>query len=84
MTASLLNSGLDLGKLAGPLVGGAVAGLTSLPTMFRTLPLVLLGCYALLELAARRSQRVAREGVTREDEEAERFDSVEASLDANP
>jgi MFS family permease len=84
MTASLLNSGLDLGKLAGPLVGGALAGLTSLPTMFRTLPLVLLGCYALLELAARRSHRVAREGGTREDEEVERFDSAEASLDANP
>ena len=84
MTASLLHSGLDLGKLAGPLLGGAVAGLTSLPTMFRTLPLVLVGCYGLLELAARRSQRVAREGVTREDEEVERFDSAEASLDANP
>jgi predicted MFS family arabinose efflux permease len=84
MTASLLHSGLDLGKLAGPLIGGAVAGLTSLPTMFRTLPLVLLGCYALLELAARRSHRAARERVSREDEEVEQFDSAEASLDANP
>jgi predicted MFS family arabinose efflux permease len=84
MTASLLHSGLDLGKLAGPLIGGAVAGLTSLPTMFRTLPLVLLGCYALLELAARRSHRVVRERAGREDEEVERFDSAEASLDANP
>jgi predicted MFS family arabinose efflux permease len=84
MTASLLHSGLDLGKLAGPLIGGAVAGLTSLPTMFRTLPLVLLGCYALLELAARRSHRVAPEGVHRDDAEVEQFDSAEAGLDANP
>lgn len=55
MTASLLHSGLDLGKLAGPLIGGAVAGLTSLPTMFRVLPLILLGCYTVLALAGRRS-----------------------------
>jgi predicted MFS family arabinose efflux permease len=84
MTASLLNSGLDLGKLAGPLIGGAVAGLTSLPTMFRTLPLVLLGCYVLLDLAARRSHRGAPDRVSREDGEVEQFDSAEASLDANP
>jgi MFS transporter, DHA1 family, multidrug resistance protein len=55
MTASLLHAGLDLGKLTGPLLGGAVAGLAGLETMFRVLPVVLLCGYALLEILATRS-----------------------------
>jgi hypothetical protein len=55
ITASLLHAGLDLGKLTGPLLGGAVAGLAGLETMFRVLPVVLLCGYALLEILATRS-----------------------------
>jgi predicted MFS family arabinose efflux permease len=55
ITASLLHAGLDLGKLTGPLLGGAVAGLAGLETMFRVLPVVLLCGYATLEIAAARS-----------------------------
>jgi predicted MFS family arabinose efflux permease len=57
LTASLLQGGLDLGKLTGPLLGGVVAGVTDLATMFRVLPLALLCGYSLIEVAARRSAR---------------------------
>ena len=55
ITASLLSAGLDLGKLTGPLLGGVIAGVAGIDTMFRVLPLILLCGYALLEVAATRS-----------------------------
>jgi predicted MFS family arabinose efflux permease len=57
LTAALVHSGLDVGKITGPLVGGAVAQVLGLPTMFRVLPLALLGVYLALHFAARRSTR---------------------------
>jgi predicted MFS family arabinose efflux permease len=57
LTAALVHSGLDVGKITGPLVGGAVAQLFGLPTMFRVLPLALLAAYLVLHLAAGRSTR---------------------------
>jgi predicted MFS family arabinose efflux permease len=60
LTAALVHAGLDVGKIAGPLVGGAVAQLIGLAAMFRVLPLVLLALYVALHVAARRSSdRVA-------------------------
>jgi predicted MFS family arabinose efflux permease len=55
MTAALLHGGLDLGKLSGPLVGGVVAEIVGVAGMFRILPMMLLGLYSVLAVAARRS-----------------------------
>ena len=58
LTAALIQSGLDVGKLTGPVIGGAVAELIGLAGMFRLLPLLVLGLYlALLSLA--KSRRAA-------------------------
>jgi predicted MFS family arabinose efflux permease len=54
MIAALLQGGLDLGKLVGPLVGGIVAEVWGLPTMFRVVPLVMLLAYLPIDVAARR------------------------------
>ena len=61
LTAALLNSGLDLGKIVGPILGGAVAGAFGIAAMFRILPAALLVLYLALALPARRS--AARVGV---------------------
>jgi hypothetical protein len=59
LTAALVHSGLDVGKITGPLVGGGVAQVLGLSTMFRVLPLALLATYLALHFASRRSmQRV--------------------------
>jgi MFS family permease len=55
MTAALLHAGLDLGKLIAPLVGGVVAEVFGLATMFRVIPIALLALYLPLDLVARRS-----------------------------
>jgi predicted MFS family arabinose efflux permease len=54
MIAALLQGGLDLGKLVGPLVGGIVAEVWGLPTMFRVVPLVMLLVYLPIDMTARR------------------------------
>lgn len=54
LTSALLNAGLDLGKLLGPLAGGLVAEQLGLATMFRVVPLALLVLYFTLDLATRR------------------------------
>jgi predicted MFS family arabinose efflux permease len=59
LTAALVHSGLDVGKLAGPLVGGVVAQLWGLATMFQLLPVALLLPYLLLIAGARRAGRLA-------------------------
>jgi DHA1 family multidrug resistance protein-like MFS transporter len=64
LTAALLHAGLDLGKLSGPFVGGLVAQVVGIATMFRVLPAVLVAVYVALEVAAsitrrRRSRPVA-------------------------
>ena len=71
LTAALLHGGLDLGKLAGPLLGGVVAGLTSIPTMFRILPVVMLSCYGLLEIVAHRSAARDKSGAGATDDLSE-------------
>jgi predicted MFS family arabinose efflux permease len=53
--AALIHAGLDVGKLAGPLVAGVLAQVFGLITMFQVLPALLLAPYAALLLAARRS-----------------------------
>ena len=57
MVAALLQGGLDLGKLLGPLLGGFAAELWGLPTMFRVLPLLFLLAYLPIDVAARRGLR---------------------------
>ena len=57
ITSALLYGGLDLGKIAGPVVGGAVAAVWGIPTMFRVVPLALLALYLVLIAAARRTPR---------------------------
>jgi hypothetical protein len=55
LTSALLYAGLDLGKIVMPFVGGAVAGLWGIATMFRILPAVLLVLYLALAVPARRA-----------------------------
>ena len=59
VTAALLYGGLDLGKIAGPVIGGVVAGLFGIPTMFRVVPLGFLVLYLVLAISARRALRPA-------------------------
>ena len=54
ITSALLYAGLDLGKIAGPVAGGAVAAVWGIPAMFRVVPLTLLAVYLILIAAARR------------------------------
>jgi MFS family permease len=54
LTSALLYAGLDLGKIAGPVAGGAVAAVWGIPTMFRVVPIALLALYLLLLAVARR------------------------------
>jgi MFS transporter, DHA1 family, multidrug resistance protein len=55
LVSALLYGGLDLGKIVLPVVGGAVAGVWSIATMFRVVPLALLLLYLALALPARRA-----------------------------
>jgi MFS family permease len=55
LTSALLYGGLDLGKIVLPVVGGAVAGMWGIATMFRVVPLGLLLLYLALALPARRA-----------------------------
>ena len=60
ITSALLYAGLDLGKVAGPVAGGAVAAVWGIPAMFRVVPLALLVLYLLLIAAARRAPGATR------------------------
>jgi predicted MFS family arabinose efflux permease len=57
VTAALLYGGLDLGKIAGPVIGGVVAGAFGIATMFRVVPLGFLVLYLVLAIPARRALR---------------------------
>jgi MFS family permease len=59
LTSALLYAGLDLGKIVLPFLGGAVAGLWGIATMFRVLPAALLLVYLALALPARRAHSPA-------------------------
>jgi MFS family permease len=59
VVAALLYGGLDLGKIAGPVIGGAVAGVFGIATMFRVVPLGFLVLYVALAIPARRALRPA-------------------------
>jgi len=61
VTSALLYGGLDLGKIAGPVIGGAVAGAFGIATMFRLVPLGFLVLYLALAIPARRALRPAAE-----------------------
>jgi MFS family permease len=54
LISALLYSGLDLGKILLPVVGGAVAGVWGIATMFRVVPIGLFVVYLALALPARR------------------------------
>lgn len=60
LTAALVQGGLDLGKISGPVVGGLVAGVVGLIPMFYVVPLLLLTVYGALELSARKRIEVER------------------------
>lgn len=67
MVAALLQGGLDLGKLIGPLVAGLVAELFGLAAMFRIIPALLLAIYLPVAFASggrarRRSPAAAAAG----------------------
>jgi hypothetical protein len=64
LTAALIHGGLDVGKIAGPLIGGVVAELAGLAAVFQVLPAVLLGLYGALFLAASRAEKKVRHGVS--------------------
>ena len=65
VTAALLYGGLDLGKIAGPVIGGVVAGAFGIATMFRVVPIGFLLLYLALAIPARRALRpAARAGLT--------------------
>jgi MFS family permease len=55
LTSAVLYIGLDLGRIAGPLVAGGIAQAFGLVTMFRVLPIALLAVYLPLALAGRRA-----------------------------
>jgi hypothetical protein len=55
LASAFLYIGLDLGRIAGPLIAGGVAQAFGLTTMFRVVPLVLLAVYLPLALAGRRA-----------------------------
>jgi predicted MFS family arabinose efflux permease len=55
LTSALLYGGLDLGKIVLPVVGGIVAHVWSISTMFRVVPAGLLLLYLALALPARRA-----------------------------
>jgi MFS family permease len=55
VTTALLYGGLDLGKIAGPLIGGVVAGAFGIATMFRVVPIGFLLLYLALAIPARRA-----------------------------
>ena len=59
VTAALLYGGLDLGKIAGPVIGGVVAGAFGIATMFRVVPIGFLVLYLVLAIPARRALRPA-------------------------
>jgi len=59
VTAALLYGGLDLGKIAGPVIGGIVAGAFGIATMFRIVPAGFLLLYLVLAIPARRALRPA-------------------------
>ena len=59
VTAALLYGGLDLGKIAGPLIGGVVAGAFGIATMFRVVPIGFLLVYLALAIPARRALKPA-------------------------
>ena len=59
VTAALLYGGLDLGKIAGPVIGGVVAGAFGIATMFRVVPFGFLVLYLVLAIPARRALRPA-------------------------
>jgi MFS family permease len=56
VTAALLYSGLDVGKLLGPIIGGVVAGAFGIAAMLRVVPVALLVLYLALALPARARQ----------------------------
>lgn len=53
LVAAFLHMGLDLGKVAGPPLGGAIAELVSVPAMFQVSAVVLLATYLGFRVAAR-------------------------------
>jgi MFS family permease len=59
VTAAFLYGGLDLGKVAGPVIGGVVAGVFGIATMFRIVPIGFLLLYLAIAIPARRAVRPA-------------------------
>lgn len=57
VAAAVMSSGMDVGKMLGPLIGGIVATLLGLDTMFRVVPFAFLAVYLVLYFAARRRRR---------------------------
>jgi predicted MFS family arabinose efflux permease len=55
LAAAVMTSGLDIGKMVGPLVGGFVAAAVGLDTMFRVLPLAFLVVFAVAVVITKRS-----------------------------
>jgi predicted MFS family arabinose efflux permease len=53
-SAAVMTAGLDVGKMLGPLIGGIVASLVGLETMFRVVPLSFLALFLVLYVAAGR------------------------------
>ncbi len=59
LVAAFLYGGLDLGKIVAPVIGGVVAGLVGIKTMFVVVPLGFLALYLLLAIPARRTLAAA-------------------------
>lgn len=58
LVAALLHMGLDLGKVAGPPIGGLVAQLVGVPAMFQVSAVALLAAYAAVRVTAARRRPV--------------------------
>lgn len=59
VAAAVMTAGLDVGKMLGPLIGGIVATLFGLDTMFRVVPFAFLAVYLVLYVVATRRRRSA-------------------------
>lgn len=57
LVSALLHMGLDLGKVAGPPLGGLIAEVAGVPAMFQISALVLVGVYGPFWLATMRRRR---------------------------
>lgn len=59
LASGVYNAGLDIGSIAGPTVGGAVASLVGIPQMFQIVGVIGLGAWLAVALSSVRTRAAA-------------------------